>query len=76
MAKKSWRMRMGKLVRVKNTQKHGNEADSFLITKLQGPGGREFYVAFTDHEMKRPTRRAKRNAEDMLETTGLRDLID
>lgn len=63
-------------MRVKNTQKRGNEADTLLVTKLQGPGGREFYVAFTDHEMKRPTRRAKRNPEDIIETPALRDLID
>ena len=76
MAKRSWRMRMGKLVRVPNKAKKFGANESYLLTKLQRPRGAEFYALFTDHQIEVALRRARKNPEDVIHTAKLVDLLD
>ena len=76
MSKRSWRIRMGKLVRVPNKAKKFGANASYLLTKLQRPKGSEVYALFTDHQIEVALQRARRNPEDLLETAKLMNLVD
>jgi hypothetical protein len=54
-------MTTGKLVRVKNSQRRGNEAKRYLATHLEFPNGRAQALIFSVDELKRPLRRAKKH---------------
>ena len=76
MSKRSWKVRMGKLIRVPNRAKKFGANKSYLLTKLQQPNGKEVYPLFTDNQIKAALARARKNPEDLLETAKLMDLMD
>jgi len=76
MARRSWKVRMGKLIRVPNKARRAGANESYLLTKVQLPGGKENYVLLTDHQIKVAINRAGKNPEDVIETVRLMDLVD
>ena len=74
--KRTWKARMGKLLRVKNTGRRFGSATSYLCTKIELPDGREQAVLFTPNQIRVARKRALTNREDLLNVPVLRDLID
>ena len=77
MAKRtSWKVRMGKLIRVVNKGRKAGANLTYLLTKIQDENGYEFYALFTDHQIDVALARAEKNPEDVVQTTWLRDMLD
>jgi hypothetical protein len=69
--------RLGRLVRVKNTNKKGysGEREDFIAVWVKGNNGPKCLL-FTDGEIERAEARAQKNPEDLTKRSLISELID
>lgn len=76
MAKRSWKVRMGRIVTVVNTRRKFGANKKYALVKVQDEQGREGYLLFTRHQLKVAQDRARKNPEDVMLSARLIDAID
>jgi len=74
--KRSWKARMGHLLRVPNEDRRFGSWKEYYCTKLQMPDGEEFYALLTEADVKRIRERAEANKEDLVKTLRIVDWFD
>lgn len=69
--------RLGRLVRVQNTNKKGyvGERESFVAVWVKGKEGAKCLL-FTDGEIERAEARAQKNSEDLTKRSWISELLD
>ena len=68
--------RLGDLQIVHNKNPHWKAASKYNHLRVQFPNGEERSLLFTDHEIEKALERARKNPEDLLSVSWLRDLFD
>jgi hypothetical protein len=68
--------RIGDVLIIENTNKITNADSEYYYIRVQMPDGSELPLMFTDYEFNEAIERAKRNPEDVPETSWIRDLLD
>ena len=69
--------RLGRLVRVKNTNKKGysGEREDFIAVWVKGKNGAKCLL-FTDGEIERAEARAAKNPEDLTQRSWISEILD
>jgi hypothetical protein len=69
--------RLGRLVRVKNTNKKGysGEREDFIAVWVKGKNGPKCLL-FTDGEIERAETRAAKNPEDLTKRSWISEILD
>ncbi len=71
------RVKMGRLIRVWNTEKRKNENIGYVSIWVEDADGKnERCLLFTEKEIERATHRANRNIEDLTKKDLLTDFMD
>ena len=68
--------RIGDIQQVKNIEPRLNANLDYYHVRVQGKNGKEFSLLLTAHELKRATKRALTNPEDLPKVRWLRNLFD
>jgi hypothetical protein len=69
--------RLGRLIRVKNTNKKGyaGEREDFIAVWVKGPNGAKCLL-FTDGEIARAETRSEKNPEDLTKRSWISEILD
>lgn len=71
------RVKLGRLIRVKNTNRKFGELETYIAVQVEdADGSNERCLLFTEMQVKAAEKRAKLNEEDLTTKSFITDLID